>query len=165
MTRVFAAARLTVLSLGLVPIAAAPDQADGEGERDSTRVEVEQDGRSTRVVVNTQIPIEIELPTQTTTQCDATIALEYTQRDTVVRVEGSIDNGTCAASSGDYAIVVSFRDGNGELKTLEFGETWQRSDDRPIAFTTDYRIGENVDLVGVRSRRLRCVCGGHRVSE
>jgi len=101
---------------------------------------------------------EIELPAQTTAQCDATIALEYTQRDTVVSVEGSIENGTCAASGGDYTIVVSFRGETGELKTLEFGETWQRSDDQPVEFSTDYKIGENADLVGVRSRRLRCVC-------
>jgi hypothetical protein len=159
MRRVNVAARLMLLALtGLVPLAAARDQADVESDGSSTRVDVENEGRSTRVVVQTEIPIEVELPAQTTTQCDATIALEYTQRDTLVSVEGSIENGTCAASSGHYTIVVSFRDETGELKTLEFGATWQRSDDRPVEFSTDYKIGENVDLVGVRSRRLRCVC-------
>ncbi|HZL95019.1 MAG TPA: hypothetical protein VFB99_15295 [Vicinamibacterales bacterium] len=158
MTRAWDAVRLMLLSLGLVPIAAVPDQSDVESDRSSTRVDVEKEGRSTRVVVQTAIPIEVELPAQTTAQCDATLALEYTQRDTLVRVEGSIENGTCAASSGDYTIAVSFRDETGELKTLEFRETWQRSDDRPVEFSTDYKIGENVDLVGVRSRRLRCEC-------
>ena len=159
MRRLNGAARPMLLALtGFVPIAAAPDQADVENDRSSTRVDVEKEGPSTRVVVQTEIPIEIELPAQTTTQCDATIGLEYTQRDTLVSVEGSIENGTCAASGGDYTIVVSFRGETGELKTLEFGETWQRRDDQPVEFSTDYKIGENADLVGVRSRRLRCVC-------
>jgi hypothetical protein len=139
-------------------VEAVPDQPNDESEPNPTRVTVENEGRSTRVVLQAEVPIEIEIPSQKTTQCQATIAFEYTQRNTVARVEGSIENGICAASSGDYTIAVSFRDQNGELKTLEFGETWQRSDDQPVEFLTDYPIGENVELVSVRSRRLRCVC-------
>jgi len=36
---------------------------------------------------------------------------------------------------------------------------WQRSDDQDVSFTSDYPIGDDVDLVSVRLRGLSCTCG------
>ena len=55
-------------------------------------------------------------------------------------------------------LTVSVRDENRELKTLEFVEAWQRKDDQPVKFNVSYPIGDNVDLVSVRARQLRCTC-------
>lgn len=90
--------------------------------------------------------------------CEATIAIAYTQRVTIARVEGTIRNPDCAASSGSYVLGVSTRDESGELKTREYTGSWQRDDDRPVTFIADYRIGENVDLVRVRPHHLLCAC-------
>jgi hypothetical protein len=86
------------------------------------------------------------------------LSVTYGQRNTVARVEAVIDTADCAACSGDVVLLVAIRDSQGEPKTLEFDETWQRTDNRPVKFTKDYPIGENVDLIRVHSGRLRCSC-------
>ncbi len=114
----------------------------------------------TKIVVETEheVTVTLDLPLPKTTACEATIEFEYTQRDDVVSVEGTIENKTCAASSGDYKIGVSVRSEIAGPKTLEFVELWQRTDDQPIHFSAVYPIGKEVDLVSVRSRQLRCIC-------
>ncbi len=86
------------------------------------------------------------------------IAIEFTQRDTVVDVSGTISNSDCAACSGDYEVIVSVRNESVGLKTLRFVETWARQDDQPVSFMAQYPIGENVDIVSVRARSVRCAC-------
>ena len=105
-----------------------------------------------------EVTFALELPAPKTLQCSTTVEVEYTQRDTSVSVEGSLDHKDCAASDGEYRLTVSVRDVSGELKRLEFVEQWQRGDDQPVAFKGEYPIGENVDLVSVRARQLRCTC-------
>jgi hypothetical protein len=108
--------------------------------------------------VENEVTFSLELPAAKSPQCATTVAVEYTQRDTVVSVEGTVDHQDCAASAGEYRLTVSVRDESRELKRLEFLESWQRADDQPVAFTAEYPIGENVDLVSVRARPLRCTC-------
>jgi hypothetical protein len=84
--------------------------------------------------------------------------LEYSQWGTIARVQGTLNNETCAASAGQYEIAVRVKDENGEMRTLEFSETWQRNDDQPVTFTADYPIGENVELIRLNSRWLSCTC-------
>ena len=114
----------------------------------------------TKVVVatETEVNFTVELPPVKSAQCAATIEIEYTQRDTLVSVEGTIDHQDCAASNGEHRLTVNVRDENRELKTLEFVEAWQRKDDQPVEFEVSYPIGDNVDLVSVRARHLRCTC-------
>ncbi|HZF30578.1 MAG TPA: hypothetical protein VE907_15790, partial [Gammaproteobacteria bacterium] len=78
--------------------------------------------------------------------------------NTLARLEGTIENRTCAASTGEYSVGLRVRDAGGEIKTLEFRETWRRADDQPLTIKSDYPIGENVDLVSVRTRSLHCEC-------
>lgn len=91
-------------------------------------------------------------------RCEAQLLFTYIQKNTVARVDSELTNTDCAASSGDYTIRVRFRDENNELQSLEYPETWRRDDDQPIELLKEYFIGENVDLVSVRSRKLQCVC-------
>lgn len=90
--------------------------------------------------------------------CAAAIKLDYQQRNTVARVNGTLENPTCAASSGSYDIVVTLRDAAGEAQTLTFSEPWQRSDAADISFTHDYPIGDNTDLRRVTARGVTCSC-------
>jgi hypothetical protein len=53
---------------------------------------------------------------------------------------------------------VRVKDENGAETPLEFHETWQRSGPEDVAFTADYPIGENMELVNVRLRGLSCTC-------
>lgn len=93
-------------------------------------------------------------------QCEATVLTEYLQRNTIARVETTISPKNCpAGSTGTYDIVVRIRDESGEIKPLEFGEKWQRSDDQAVRSRSDYPIGKNVELVSARVRNLRCTCG------
>jgi len=71
-----------------------------------------------------------------------------------------IDNKDCAASSGEYKLLVRVRDETGEVKTLDFVGSWQRNDDEPVKFGGDYAIGNNVDVVNVRVVQARCTCAG-----
>jgi hypothetical protein len=57
------------------------------------------------------------------------------------------------------------RDESGEVKSLEFNETWQRSDAKSVVLEADYPIGENVELVNARVRGLTCTCAGEVPSE
>jgi len=113
---------------------------------------------TTVIATETEVKFTVELPPVKSTQCAATIEIEYTQRDTLVGVEGTIHHLDCAASNGEHRLTVSVRDENRELKTLEFVEAWQRKDGQPVKFNVSYPIGDNVDLVSVRARQLRCTC-------
>src|SRR5688572_16905267 len=99
-----------------------------------------------QVVIRTEKEVEfsLELPPMKNAQCAVTIEVAYTQRDTSVGVEGTIANNVCGASSGEYKLVVSFRNQELELQALEFIESWQREDDQPLKFSGAYPIGENV---------------------
>ena len=91
-------------------------------------------------------------------RCKAQLQVSYIQKDTVAEVDTTLNNTDCAASGGAYTILVRLRDENNELQSLEYPETWRRDDDQSIELRKDYFIGENVDLVSVRSRKLQCIC-------
>jgi hypothetical protein len=112
----------------------------------------------TTIRVEKEIVTEIAVRSSKSTQCAAAVALQYTQRNTIARVEGVLENPDCAASRGDYVVAVRVRDETGESKTLEFIEAWRRDDDQPVKFSADYEIGSNVDLTTVGVRRLHCSC-------
>ena len=142
--------------LCVAPLGAADEPSSDVGA--APRVVVEKDGQTTRVVTQSNVSIDVKLAPKPTRACQATITTRSEQRNTVARVEGTIETADCAACSGDYTIVVRIRDASGESRTLEFSGSWQRTDDAPVKFTADYPIGEDVDLLGVRSKGLHCVC-------
>ena len=113
---------------------------------------------TTAPVTEPALNIPIEARALSNAQCAATTTTEYLQRNTVARVNSTIKIEECAAASGAFTVAVRVRDEGGEDKSLEFDETWQRSDDQDVKFAADYPIGENVELLNVRVRRLSCTC-------
>ena len=92
-------------------------------------------------------------------QCEATTLTEYQQRNNVARVTGTVSISSCpAGTTGKFTLVARVRDDNGEIKPIEFNETWQRHDAEDHLFNTDYPIGDNVELMSVRVRGLACTC-------
>jgi hypothetical protein len=110
------------------------------------------------------VPTELKLkpPTEVleapTARCEATTTTEYLQRNTKAHVDSRLAISSCAAAAGTFKFSVRVRDESGEIKPLEFAETWQRSDDQDVKFTAEYPIGENVELVSVRVRDMVCTC-------
>jgi hypothetical protein len=160
-------ARLALLSLaGLVPFAVA--QQNAVNTVNASTIDCGSSASRTSAPCSAKDQVVIRHETELTTtfevkplkfvECQADIGVQYHQRNTAARVEGTIENKTCAASSGEYSVAIRIKDEAGESKTLEFRESWQRSDDRPISVATDDPIGANVDLVSVRARSLHCVC-------
>jgi hypothetical protein len=90
--------------------------------------------------------------------CVASVSTGYFQANTQARVESTIQIEGCAAASGKYTIAARIRNTAGETETLEFEETFQRADDQTMTLKRDYPIGENVELVNVRTRAVRCEC-------
>lgn len=91
-------------------------------------------------------------------QCKADLVTEYLQWNTLANVKGTIEVEGCAAAAGEYTIVARVAGANGTVETLEFRETWQRDDDRNVTFDAEYPLGENVELLNLRARDVRCDC-------
>jgi hypothetical protein len=150
--------RAALLLVAVVSLAAVGQEPKSTEAESKPRVTVEKSGNETRVVVEQDVSVTVDVTPKPSKTCAATIAIQYEQRDTLARAYGTIENRQCGASHGDYTAVVTVREAGGELKTLEFQEPWQRGDDRPVELVRDYMIGENVDLVRVRARGLHCTC-------
>lgn len=93
--------------------------------------------------------------------CKARLAIEYWQKGDVADVQMVLNNNECAASHGDFTIEVRVRNDEGELSSDEYAEVWARNDDRPVAMSRLYPIGDDVDLIRVRSSGLSCTCDGN----
>jgi hypothetical protein len=117
------------------------------------------------VRVETPLTVTATLKPPKSAYCAATYETKYTQKGAKVGVDGVIENKDCAASSGELKLLVRIRDETGEVKTLDFLESWRREDDRPVKFGGDYPIGENVDLVSVRTVQVRCTCADAPAAE
>jgi len=150
-------AAVAALGLSLFAPLAVADEPSSEGGG-APRVVVEKNGQSTRLVTENKFSVNVKLAPKPSKACQATITTRSEQRDTLAHVEGTVETADCAACSGDYTIVVRIRDASGEVKTLEFPGSWQRADGEPVKVTADYPIGDNVDLLGVRSKGLHCIC-------
>jgi hypothetical protein len=152
---------MLAMFIGGVPSATGQDgnlQTDTECLQTHSRTKAGCEPQETVVNVESEVSVSIEAPVPKTRYCATTMELEYSQRDTLAHVEGQIDNNDCAASSGEYRLAIVIRGVGPEPRILEFVESWQRQDDQPVQFKGDYPIGENTDLIRVRSRQLRCTC-------
>jgi hypothetical protein len=151
--------RLAWVFIALVPLAALADEPTAGTADPSNRLTVDKDKKThiTTISAAKDIPIELQANLKGPS-CNPTMAIQYEQRNTVARVEGTIENPSCAACTGEYTMVVRIRDESGESKTLEFPAKWQRADDKPVKFTADYPVGANVDVLNVRPKGLHCVC-------
>ena len=153
--------------LALFAIASAAQDSAGSVDvvtctSNATRVQREtacSDNPSTNALrTEKKVTTTIEGASMSRPYCEAAIALEYSQRNDTVLVDGLIDNHDCGASSGDYTIEFRIRDENGELQTILLSNSWSRDDGQPVSFRKEQLIGDDVDLVRVRSRQLSCTC-------
>jgi hypothetical protein len=129
-------------------------QTSGGGTR--SRANCEQG--TTTVRTEQELRISIKRPPLPGAKCDAVSSTSYHQRNTVARVETTIQAETCAALTGAYTVALRIGDESATIQTLEFPVTFQRSDDKAVSLTADYPIGENVELVSARVRGLSCTC-------
>jgi hypothetical protein len=113
---------------------------------------------TTTVRTERELKLSIEVPAVPSAQCQAVAATSYHQRNTFARVASTIDTADCPAAVGEFKIAIRVRDESGEVKSLEFDETWRRSDAKSVVVERDYPIGENVELVNARVRGLTCTC-------
>lgn len=91
--------------------------------------------------------------------CEASTLTEYSQRNNVALVSGTVSISGCpAGTTGGFTVVARVRDGEGNTNPLEFNETWQRADTNDHVFKTEYPIGDDVFLSSVRVRDLTCTC-------
>jgi len=92
-------------------------------------------------------------------QCEASTYTEYEQRNDVARVTGTVSISACpAGTTGKFTLVARVRDEAGSVRSMEFGETWQRADAQDHVFRSNYPIGDDVFLESVRVRDLTCTC-------
>jgi hypothetical protein len=95
----------------------------------------------------------------TAPQCEATTLTEYSQRNNLALVSGTVSISSCpAGTTGSFTIVARVRNDADEANAIEFTETWQRADDQDHTFKSEYPIGENVFLQSLRVRNLTCTC-------
>ena len=90
--------------------------------------------------------------------CQAQLHISYLQKNDVASVESTLNNEDCSSSSGSYIVSVRIRDENNETSNIEYDETWQREDSQPIVIRKEYFAGENLDIIRVRTKKLRCTC-------
>jgi len=102
-------------------------------------------------------PIQMKMDYQPNA-CSAHLGVEYFQRGNQAHVKTELTNDDCAASAGTYTVRVRFKGEDGEIKSVDHPETWSRTDALPIEREKDYLIGDNVDLINVRTRNLKCEC-------
>ena len=111
--------------------------------------------------IKTVIEVEIDIGSNA---CMANLEVEYYQKDSTAHVETVLNNDNCAASAGTYVIQVRYKDAAGEHQTMDFEETWERSDAEPIVVEKDYFVAHNIDILRVRSRKLNCTCATDEIA-
>lgn len=106
--------------------------------------------------------IQVEKQTKEPVKCHAEVAIGYLQFDTRARVDATVENKDCAASSGQYEIQLDIADAN-QTRTIEQVEKWSRDNDGPVESRKYYDIGSKVELLRATVRGVTCTCtpAGH----
>ena len=150
---------LVITLTGVVAFSCGPVLAQGHYEASpekTTKVSRSSEYKSETKEFSKSVDIELEYVSD---DCEAKLNLEYFQRGDKAQVNSTLTNPQCDASFGSYTIQVRYRGEDQELQTTNYEERWSREDAEPIVASNQYFIGDNVDLVRVRSRSLTCTCG------
>ena len=100
-------------------------------------------------------------PSSQQTACAAEVRIAYLQMHERVRVDTTVVNEDCAASSGEYKLKVRTRDDSGRQRTREFAETWSRTNDDAVETRRFYDMAGDTRLVAVQvvtRRKTSCRC-------
>lgn len=124
------------------------------------QVEHSSTDQSTRIDAHLEkkYTVTLDLEAPPTRRCQARVSIEYLQKNTDAAVNSTLENPDCEASSGSYTIAVRYKDESGEQHEAEFVENWERTDGKPIVAVQRYFVGENIDIIRVRTKRLQCLC-------
>jgi hypothetical protein len=139
-------------------LAQAQIHSDATGDKHSAHIKRDPDPDTARFIVEQEIPTKMQIPEIQFNSCQAFITLQYYQRNTLARVESTVEHESCITSIGEYELLVNIRDGNGVSRNLSFSETWELKDDSLLKFSRDYPIGENVTLKRVVVQSVHCKC-------
>lgn len=151
-------------SLGLVFLtsfwlpAQAQVHSDATGDKQSAHIKRDPDADTARFIMDQEISTKMQLPEIRINSCQASITLEYHQRNTLARVKSTVKNESCTTSRGGYELLVNVLDEQGSSQQLSFSETWEQQDDAPPEISRDYPIGENVTLKRIVAQGIRCEC-------
>ena len=103
---------------------------------------------------STTTTIEIRVESKSR-MCEALASLDYLQRGAEAEVVTNIHTEDCAAAGGNYTLNITVRgDSDTEPRTLNFEESWERNDDAPVETLRLYPIGDDVDLLRIKARKL-----------
>ena len=94
-------------------------------------------------------------------ECQADLSISYTQMYDKVRVDTTIRQDGCPASSGEYRIRMRTRAEDGAVNNHEFHESWSREEPGTLEFRKDYPMGADPDLIWARiqtSHNSNCRC-------
>jgi hypothetical protein len=108
--------------------------------------------------LETEFKSTITIPSITIESCPASVSLSYYQKNTLAHVEGKVEHDGCSVSEGNFDILVSIRNDDGDRETFRHPQTWHIDKENGAEFTEDYAIGENVTLMQVRTSRAKCKC-------
>lgn len=107
-------------------------------------------------VHTTEIPYSTTMPMKDLSvgdnKCQASVLLNYAQYNDRVKVESEIENTDCAASHGQFTMVVKSFDDNGEQYTDKYVEKWQREDSQSAINKHEYPLRENTQIKRVYTR-------------
>lgn len=135
------------------------DQDLFQAVRKYAELQDEYDRARGAVIAPISTPVAATVAESSAPRCEATTLTEYYQRGTVAHVSGRVGIASCpAGSTGTFTITARVRDESGEPRPIEFNETWQRADAGDHTFESDYPIGDDVELMNVRVRGLKCTC-------
>lgn len=115
----------------------------------------EQEKSSNTATFSKTFEIKLESNSE---MCNATAELDYFQRGTEAQVDTSINTEDCGAANGKYVVKLTIRADNNESQVLNFEESWERTDGAPVESVRRYPIGDDVDLLRARIRKLSCTC-------
>jgi len=128
------------------------------GEKHSAHIKRDPSADDSRFIVEHEIPTKMQIPSIQFNACEAFITIQYHQRNTLARVESTVEHESCTASKGEFELLVNILDENGVSRNLSFHESWEQTDDSLLKLSKDYPIGENVTLKRVITQRIRCEC-------
>jgi len=132
--------------------------SDATGDKHSAHIKRDPDADTARFIVEQEIPTKMQLPEIQFNSCQAFITLQYDQRDTLARVEATVENESCITSMGEYELLFNIRDENGVSRNLSFSEAWEQKEDSLLKSSQDYPSGKNVTLKRVVAQRGHCKC-------
>lgn len=149
---------LLVLFTSFWVLAQAQVHTDASGVKSSAHIKRDPDADTARFIVEHEIPTKMQIPGIQFNACEAFITLKYYQKNTLARVESTVEHDSCTTSTGEFELVVNILDENGVSRNLSFSEAWEQKDDSPLKSSQDYPIGENVTLKRVVAQSVRCKC-------